>query len=40
MVAQGTVDEDVLQVLQGKGETQEGFLRALKARVERVEASA
>lgn len=37
LVAEGTVDEDVLQALQGKGETQEGFLRALKARVEKAE---
>jgi len=34
LIAEGTVDEDVLQVLQGKEQRQEDLLRALKARIE------
>lgn len=33
LIAEGTVDEDVLKALQGKGQTQEEFLQALKARM-------
>lgn len=33
LIAEGTVDEDVLKALQGKGQTQEEFLQALKARI-------
>lgn len=40
LIAEGTVDEDVLQTLQGKGRTQEEFLRALKARIEEAEDTA
>lgn len=36
LVVQGSMDEDVLAALQGKSETQEGLLNALKARIERV----
>lgn len=36
LTATGTVDEDVLKVLEGKGQTQEEFLRALKARIAEV----
>jgi len=33
LIAEGTVDEEVLRVLQGKGRTQEEFLEAIKARI-------
>jgi len=33
VIAEGTVDEEVLRVLQGKGRTQEEFLEAIKARI-------
>lgn len=36
LVAEGTVDEDVMQVLAAKEATQEALLSALKARVERI----
>lgn len=35
LVAEGTVDEDVMQALQEKADGQEAFLRAVKARIER-----
>ena len=33
LIAEGTVDEEVLRALQGKGRTQEEFLEAIKARI-------
>lgn len=36
LVAQGGVDEDVVAALQDKGDTQEGLMQALKARIGRV----
>lgn len=33
LIAEGTVDEEVLRVLQGKGRTQEEFLESIKARI-------
>lgn len=37
LVAEGTVDEDVMQVLAGKEATQDELLTALKARIERIQ---
>lgn len=36
LVVQGSMDEDVLDALQGKRDTQESLLRALKVRIEKV----
>lgn len=36
LVVKGSMDEDVLSALQGKSETQDSLLNALKARIERV----
>ena len=36
LIAHGTVDEDVIQRLEGKDATQEGFMESLKARIKAV----
>lgn len=36
LVTQGGVDEDVMVALEGKGDTQEALLQALKARIEKI----
>ena len=36
MVVNGSMDEDVLTALQGKSDTQESLLQALKVRVKKV----
>lgn len=36
LVTQGGVDEDVMEALQGKGDTQQALIDALKARIEKV----
>lgn len=33
LISEGTVDEEVLRALQGKGRTQEEFLEAIKVRI-------
>ena len=39
LVVQGGTDEDVMDALQGKGDTQEAIMQALKARIEEVKRS-
>jgi len=36
LIAEGTIDEQVMKVLEGKAEGQEGLLEAVKARIEKV----
>ena len=36
LVVQGSMDEDVLDALQGKSDTQDGLLKALRVRIEKV----
>lgn len=39
LIVKGGIDEDVIASLQGKADTQEAIMRALKARIDRVRAS-
>lgn len=40
LIVQGSMDEDVMNALQGKSTTQDGLLRALKVRIEKVKEGA
>jgi SNF2 family DNA or RNA helicase len=40
LVAEGTIDEDVMKVLQGKAERQDALIEAVKARLDRIQNAA
>lgn len=37
LVAQGTIDEEIMETLEGKADAQDGFMHAIKARIQRAQ---